>query len=164
MVMFSNSKNLQDFIKTFGALIKEILLLLRQVEDWSESSEIGHLVRHVLPSHVVVQLGNCPVSPKFQKYDKHWRRIFKRGTTSNPIHNSETKTLFKDIHISMHTHFIHSNWHLDVSNVFADCSARWRVRAHAVLLPLKTITWHPSETSKRPHLSGWALHCQSLGK
>ena len=34
------------------------------------------------------------------KIRQHLRRIFKRGTKSNPIHNPKTKTLFKDIEIS----------------------------------------------------------------
>ena len=64
-----------------------------------------------------------------------------------------------------HTHFVHSSWHLNVSYVFADCSARSRVRTlRVLLLLLETITLPLPETSKRSHSSWWAPHCQRLDK
>ena len=61
------------------------------------------------------------------------RRIVKRGTKSNPIHNLKTKTLFKDIKIS-YTFSLTATGISMFHIIFADCSARSRVRALAVLL------------------------------
>ena len=50
------------------------------------------------------------------------------------------------------THLCHSKWHLHVSYVFADCSARLRVRALPVLLLIKAITSPGQE--HRGHMGG----------
>ena len=58
------------------------------------------------------------------------RRIVKRGTKSNPIHNLKTKMWFKDIEISHN--FVHSCWHLDVSYVYVQTAVGDRAFARSL--------------------------------
>ena len=90
-------------------------------------------------------------------YDKRLRRIFVRGTKSNQIHNSKTKTLFKDIERSyrFRSQQLASRCFIGIHRL--QCMiALW---ALAVLLLFKTITLPSPETYKRSLSSGWVLHC-----
>ena len=56
--------------------------------------------------------------------------------------------------LKYHTHFVHSNWHLDVSYAFADCSVRSRVCALAVLLLLETIRGEAGDGDEDRRIDG----------
>ena len=88
------------------------------------------------------------------------RRIFRRSTNSYTLQEFEDKKPVQRYRSIIHQ-FVHTHWHLDASDVFADCSAI-ATRELAVLLLLETITLPPPETSKRSHSSRRAPHCRKL--
>ena len=81
----------------------------------------------------------CPISQKSQNTTNLFlRRIFRRSTNSYTLHEFEGKNPVQTYRSIIHN-FVRSNWHLDASDVFTDCSAIL-TRALAPLLLLKTIT------------------------
>ena len=75
------------------------------------------------------------------------RRIFRRSTNSYTLHKFEDKKPVQRYRSIIHQ-FVHSNWHLDASDVFADCSAI-ATRELAVLL----------NQLRLPSLHSWPANC-----